>query len=246
MNSVTIGRSCTSKLDLLPPEIRLNIFELLYADLISELSDNLFGVFQIYDCLYDYTASHLVSRVGKTHLSDILHVSRGIHNEALRVLCDQSEFVVNLVGRDDSDDQERAAFRFSQGSKHLSFVRNLKVNVEPHSNSTADRFVGRISAFLDAIGHGAILRSLEIRISAGDSEKVSSRSMDRILGALQALRTNGRRIKVYLGDVTEGQLSNERFGLFLKSLAGAWSDMGRNHPELEPKHWEEEEDDDDL
>ncbi|KAK5629511.1 hypothetical protein RRF57_005226 [Xylaria bambusicola] len=106
-----------SILQVLPLELRLKIYEYFYADLISELSDNLFGVFTLYDLLYDYTPSFLESHVGKTGLTALLYTCKHVHDEAIQVLYSETEFVLNIMGDDDGDDEERADFRLPEGSQ---------------------------------------------------------------------------------------------------------------------------------
>lgn len=104
-------------LDVLPVELRLKIYEYLYVDLIDELSDYLFGVFGLYDSLYDYTRSSLESHVGKTGLTALLYTCKKVHDEALQVLCGEVEFILNIMGDHDSNDEERQEFRFSEDSR---------------------------------------------------------------------------------------------------------------------------------
>lgn len=106
-----------STLDVLPVELRLKIYEYVYADLIDELSDYLFGVFGLYDSLYDYTRSSLESHVGKTGLTALLYTCKQVHDEALQVLCGEAEFILNIMGDHDSNDEERQEFRFSEASR---------------------------------------------------------------------------------------------------------------------------------
>ncbi|KAI0976091.1 hypothetical protein F4678DRAFT_415823 [Xylaria arbuscula] len=228
----------TSILDALPLELRLKIYEHFFAGLISELSDNLFGVFSLYDYLYDYTQPSLESHVGKTGLTALLYTCKQIHNEAIRVLCNEAEFVLDIMGDDDGDDEERGDFRFSEGNRLLEFVKNLKVNFEPLSDETNDRFVNRIHRFLEMIDHGVNLRSLKIRIS---TPKLSDpRSLDQILLALSKLQTAGNRIEVYLGEVAEELFGAEPLRLFIRQINGI--NMGRGHHPLEPSHYDGEED----
>ena len=91
----------------LPAELRVKIYAHLFDDLIEELSDNLFAVLQLYDHIYDYTAPYLESHVGRTGLTPILRTCKTIHEEALTVLCQRAEFVVNVVGDDDTDDEQK-------------------------------------------------------------------------------------------------------------------------------------------
>ncbi|KAJ4391852.1 hypothetical protein N0V93_005472 [Gnomoniopsis smithogilvyi] len=227
----------------IPLELRIRIYEHLYIDLIAELSDNLFGVFSFYDHLYDYTSAYLNSHVGKTGLTTpLLYVCKQIYQEALSVLCEQAEFVVNIMGDDDSKDVERAGFRFSEGSRHLDFVRNLKINLQPALGATINdprqtRFVARIAKFLDLIQHGANLRSLEIYLSNSINEAAS---MEGTLTAIKTVRTTGNSIKVYVGDVSEDILSDEHLTLLLDAING--DNMGRGHPPLEPNYYLGEED----
>jgi hypothetical protein len=113
-------------LNVLPVELRLRIYEHLYADLINELSDNLYGVFSLYDFMYDYTSASLESHVGTTGLTTMLYTCKKVHDEALETLCNKAEFVVNVMGDDDSDDEERIDIRFSEASRRKS---NLKCSV---------------------------------------------------------------------------------------------------------------------
>ncbi|KAI1743898.1 hypothetical protein F4680DRAFT_407878 [Xylaria scruposa] len=228
-------------LDILPLELRLKIYEFVCADLISELSDNLFGVFSLYDSLYDYTRSSLESHVGKTGLTALLYTCRKVHDEALEVLCGQAEFVLNIMGDDDINDEERTEFRFSKGSRLLEFTKSLKVNLEPLSDATNARFVNRIHRCLEMINYGANIRSLKIRITSPNLK--NPESLNQILMALSELRTTGSRISVYLGEVTEELLSADSFGLFLNTINGV--NMGRGQHALEPNHYDGEDDDDD-
>ncbi|KAI1108935.1 hypothetical protein F5Y14DRAFT_456537 [Nemania sp. NC0429] len=200
-------------LDVLPVELRLKIYEYVYADLIDELSDHLFGVFVLYDSLYDYTRSSLESHVGKTGLTALLYTCKKVHDEALYILCGEAEFILNIMGDDDSDDGERQEFRFSEDSRLLAFAKNLRVNLEPLSDETNERFVNRIHRFLRLINNGANLRSLQIRISCpklGDPE-----SLNGILLALSDLRTMGNRITVYIGDMAEEVISDDHLDSFI-------------------------------
>ncbi|KAI0402707.1 hypothetical protein F4802DRAFT_574805 [Xylaria palmicola] len=223
-------------LKLLPVEIRVKIYELVFADLISELSDNLFGVFSLYDFFYDYTQPSLESHIGKTGLTTLLHTCKRIHDEALEVLCNQAEFVLNIMGDHDSDDEERADCRFSEDSRLLEFAKNLNVNIEPHSDDTNERFVGRIKRFLDIIDCGANLRSLTIRISGPSLE--NPQSLDDILLALSKLRTAGNPILICIGELTQEVLSSDRLDKFVDTVGGI--NMGRGHHVLEPTHYEGE------
>ncbi|KAI1751508.1 hypothetical protein F4782DRAFT_547680 [Xylaria castorea] len=227
--------------DVLPVELRLKIYELVYADLISELSDNLFGVFSIYDFLYDYTRSSLESHVGKTGLTALLYTCGKVHDEALEVLCGQAEFVLNIMGDDDINDEERAEFRFSEGSRLLEFTKSLKVNLEPLSDAMNGRFVNRIYRFLEMINYGANVRSLKIRITGPNLR--NPESLNKILMAISKLRTTGSRISVYLGEVTEELFSAESLDLFLNVINGV--NVGRGQDALEPSHYDGEEEDDD-
>ncbi|KAF2969574.1 hypothetical protein GQX73_g4014 [Xylaria multiplex] len=227
-------------LTVLPVELRLKIYEFLYDDLINELSDNLFGVFWLYDSLYDYTRSSLESHVGKTGLTTLLYTCKQVHNEALQILCNEAEFIVNIMGDDDGDDEERAEFRFSKNSRLLEFAKNLKVNLEPLSDETNERFVKRIRRFLEAINHGMNLRSLKIRISGPKLE--NPQSLSYIFLALSTLKTAGNLIEVYLGEVTEDVLGPNRLGTFIGTINGV--DKGGGHHVLEPSHYDDEEDGD--
>ncbi|KAI0486764.1 hypothetical protein F4859DRAFT_466825 [Xylaria cf. heliscus] len=227
--------------DVLPVELRLKIYELVYADLINELSDNLFGVFSLYDFIYDYTRSSLESHIGKTGLTDLLYTCKKVHDEALEILCGHAEFVLNIMGDDDGNDEERADFRFSKDSRFLEFAKSLKVNIEPLSDSTNERFLSRIHRFLEMINYGANVRSLSIRINGPNLN--NPESLNQVLLALSKLQITGNRIEVYLGEVTEELLSTENLDLFLKTIHGV--NMGRGHHPLEPSHYEGEEDDDD-
>ncbi|GAW21695.1 hypothetical protein ANO14919_112190 [Xylariales sp. No.14919] len=221
-------------LNMLPLEIRLRIYEFFYADLISELSDKLFGVFSLYDFLYDYTRSSLESHVGKTSLTTLLYTCKQVHNEALQALCKEAEFVLNIMGDDDSDDEERAELRFSKDSRLLKFAKNLKVNLEPLSDGTNERLVNRIHRFLEAIDHGVNLRSLKIRISSPNL--ANPQSLEHILLALSTLKTGGNRIEVYLGEVAEEMLGAQRLDLFIDTIHGV--SMGRGHHAFEPSHYD--------
>ncbi|KAI0540860.1 hypothetical protein GGR58DRAFT_90672 [Xylaria digitata] len=223
-------------LDVLPVELRLKVYEFLYGDLINELSDNLFGVFSLYDSLYDYTRSSLESHVGKTGLTPLLYTCKQVHNEALQVLCNEAEFVVNIMGDDDGDDEERAEFRFSKDSQLLAFAKNLKVNLEPLSDETNERFVKRIRCFLEAINHGVNLRSLKIRISGPKLE--NPQSLSHILLALSTLKTAGNPIEVYLGEVTGDVLGPNHINTFIDTINGV--NKGGGHHALEPSHYDDE------
>lgn len=251
----------------IPAELRLKIFRYLFTDLIDELSDNLFAVFQIYDHMYDYTGSYLESHVGRTGLTPILYTCKQIHDEALPILCELSEFVVNLGGDDDSDDEERISVRLSQLTQHLRFARNLKLNLLPKDDVTNERFLRRLDGFLDAIHHGENLRSLKILINVdwhiGSFNSISRESLDLVLAKLEALKTQGHCITIYLGKVSEEQISNERLTILLDTIGGYVSDknlpfieggimqgteltfnrnsMGRDHPDLAPSYWDDDE-----
>lgn len=220
-SSHALARSTPTLLGI-PLELRIRIYEHIYADLIAELSDNLFAVFGFYDHLYDYTSAYLDSHVGKTGLTTpLLYVCKQMYQEALSVLCEQAEFVVNIMGHDDSKDVERAEVRFSEGSRHLDFVRNLKVNLQPALGSTTSdprqtRFVARIAKFLDLIQHGVNLRSLQVHLSSS----IGAAPMEGILTAVETVKTRGNSIKVYVGDVSEDILSDERLTLLLDAING--------------------------
>ncbi|KAH9885701.1 hypothetical protein F4778DRAFT_798899 [Xylariomycetidae sp. FL2044] len=217
-SDLEIARSDDNTLNKLPPELRFKIYEHLYADLIEELSDNLFAVFSLYEYLYNYTAHHLESHVGKTGLTGLLYTCKQIHNEALEALCNETEFVLDLLGYDDGLDEERSKIRFSDNGRILSFVKKLKLNVEPHRDETTDRFVSRIRSFLAAINHGAQLRSLKIRIKPGRS--TDPVSFDKILSALGTIRTAGRPAVVSMGEVSEQLISPERWLAFVEQTNG--------------------------
>ncbi|KAI1421400.1 hypothetical protein F5Y12DRAFT_767890 [Xylaria sp. FL1777] len=230
------GSPGSGLLGILPLELRLQIYEHFYADLISELSDNLFGVFSLYEFLYDYTQPSLESHVGKTGLTPLLCTCKQIRNEAIQVLCNEAEFVLNIMGDDDGNDEERADFRFSEGNRLLECAKNLKVNLEPLSDETNERFVNRIQRFLEVIDHGVNLRSLKIRISG--LQLRDPRSLDQILSALSTLQTAGNSIEVYLGEVADEVLSADRLDLFVDTINGI--NMGRGCHPLEPDHYDGE------
>jgi len=211
-----------SKLGLLSPriplELRLEIYDRLLEDLIDELSDNLFAVYQFYDHVYDYTASYLESHVGKTGLTNFLLTNRQIYAEALPRLCDHAEFVVTVLGGEDERDEERANFRFARGIRHLDLARKMKVNFAPAASGLG-MFLSRVRQFLQMIQNGENLRCLEVIIDPPTD--LDSQSLDQILTQLEVLRiVDGRPIHVYLREVTEEQLSNERFARFLDAING--------------------------
>ncbi|KAI1267311.1 hypothetical protein F5Y18DRAFT_379841 [Xylariaceae sp. FL1019] len=228
-------------LEILPAEVRIKIYECIFDDLIEELSDNLFGVFYLYDSLYDYTGSHHQSHVGKSGLSLPLFTCKQMHDEAFKVLCEKAEFVVNLMGDDDEEDKERVDVRLPPDTQILRYASHLKVNVEPEFDKTIDRFVARIERFLSMINDGTSLRSLTIRIESG--KLASPESMEKILEALTKLRKTRKNFQVCLGDVPEELLSAERFGELLTTLKA--TSNGRRQPALEPNHYEYEDDEDD-
>ncbi|KAH8894164.1 hypothetical protein GQ53DRAFT_90097 [Thozetella sp. PMI_491] len=202
----------------LPTELRLKIFAELYDALIEELPDNLFGVFQLYDSMYDYTASHLEAHVGKTELTPVLSTCRQIHQEALTVLSEKATFLVNIMGDDDFDDKERASMRFSDGNRRLAFATDLRVNLLPTDEATMDRFMDRMNSFLNAIGHGTRLRSLEVFLQAqaqGGEASVSAASICRILEALASVKILSARVVVQLGEVDPEHVSDEQVALLL-------------------------------
>lgn len=212
----------------IPLEIRLKIYQHIYTDLIAELSDNLFGVFIFYDHLYDYTSANLESHVGKTGLTTpLLYVCKQMYQEALTVLYEQAEFVVSIMGHEDIKDNERAGVCFSDdgsgstSSRHLDFVRHLKINLEPVADPAQDepeqtRFVERITKFLNLIHHGANLRSLEIHIPTS----IGPGSVDGVLTALETIRLAGNSVKIYLDSISEEVLSEERLSLLLDAING--------------------------
>ncbi|KAI1330348.1 hypothetical protein F5Y16DRAFT_362865 [Xylariaceae sp. FL0255] len=228
-------------LEKLPLELRIKIYEYVYADLIEDLSDNLFGVFSMYDYLYDYTVSHLESHVGKTGLTALLSTCKEFHGEALETLCNDAELVLDLLGDDDNLDEERANIRFSEDNKMLTFAKNLKLNVEPDWDRTTNRFVSRIHRFLGVIDHGARLRSLKIRIAPGKSS--NPKSFDKILSALGGMRTAGNAVEVSLGEVPEWLISPTRLEMFLEQVNGI--NKGRGRQALQPKRYEDGDDSDD-
>ncbi|KAI0008126.1 hypothetical protein F4779DRAFT_462957 [Xylariaceae sp. FL0662B] len=211
----------------IPLELRIKIFEHLFADLIEELSDNLFAAFQVYDNAYNYTASYMESHVGRTGLTPILYTCKQIHAEALSILCEQADIVVNVLGGDDDpNDQERAAVRFPEGSRYLGFARNLKVNFL--FDQPADQYIRRLSRFLDVIQNGGNLRSLKIFIDV--SSTIDRSAADHIMNTLGALKMPGKSVKVYLGQVDEAVLSDEQLTLLLDSIDGHKMRRGHNQP----------------
>ncbi|KAI0166624.1 hypothetical protein GGR57DRAFT_447328 [Xylariaceae sp. FL1272] len=228
-------------LDILPAEVRIKIYECVFDDLIEELSDNLFGVFYLYDNLYDYTGSHHQSHVGKSGLSLPLFTCKQMHDEAFKVLCEKAEFVVNLMGDGDEEDKERVDVRFPPGTQILRYASHLKVNVEPEFDKTINRFVTRIERFLSMVNNGVNLRSLIIRIESGKLQ--NSESMEKILGVLMKLQKTRKKFEVCLGDVPERLLSEQRFSEFLAALKATGN--GRRQPALEPNHYEYEDEEDD-
>lgn len=206
----------------LPLELRIKIYQHIYTDLIAELSDNLFGVFIFYDNLYDYTSANLESHVGKTGLTTpLLYVCKQMYEEALSVLCEQAEFVVTIMGHEDDKDNERAGVCFSRGSRHLDFVRHLKINLQPIADPANDepeqpRFVARIARFLELIQHGANLVSLKIHIPTS----IGPGSVEGVLTALETIRTTGNSPKIYLDSISEEILSDERLTLLLDAING--------------------------
>jgi hypothetical protein len=203
----------------IPMEVRFRILGLFFDDLVEELSDNLFAVFQIYDHMYDYTASEMESHVGKTGLTAVLRVNKQLYGEALSVLCERAEFVISVVGDYDDEDEEREDVRFSQNSRHLQFAKHLKINFFPVDDATNERFLSRVHSLLESIQYGANLRTLEIMFSQ-PSGQLSSFSMDHILTTLETLRTKGNSIKVYLGNLSEECLCDKRLSVFLSPIKG--------------------------
>lgn len=224
-------------LDVLPIELRLKIYDYFYADAISELSDNLFGVFWLYDSLYDYTSSYLESHVGKTGLTALLSTCKNIHGEALEALCNEAEIILNIMGDNDSNDEEREKVRFSKGNRLLEFAKNLKVNMEPLSDETNERFIGRLRRFSELINQGVNLRSLKIRMTTWNLS--NPQSFEDILSALSTLRTAGNPIEVYLGEMDEDMLNKDSLNSFLSKINGIY--MGHGHNTLEPHHYDGEE-----
>ncbi|KAK3374821.1 hypothetical protein B0H63DRAFT_549100 [Podospora didyma] len=221
------------------------IYEELFRDLIDELSDSLFAAFTIYDNIYDYTASHMESHVGKTGLTPILRTCKQVHNEALSLLCEKAEFVVTIMDDEDLQDKERSPIRFSAGSHHLGFARNLKVNFSlGRQASNCDHFRDRILRFLEMIDYGKNLPSLSIVLFDFLPPCFDAEEVDKILCCLGTLKTKGRSINVYLGNVNEVQLSDERYTLFLDAIDG--NNMGRDHHALLPTHYESEVDDSEI
>ncbi|KAI0460555.1 hypothetical protein F5B21DRAFT_519285 [Xylaria acuta] len=212
--------------DILPVELCLKVYEFVYADLTSELSDNLFGV-SLYDFLYDYTRPSLESHVGKTGLTALLYTCKKVHDEALEILCRHAEFVLNIMGDDDNDYAEQK----SSGSPNaadviLEFVKSFKVNLEPLSDASNGRFVNRIHRFLEMINYGANVRSLKIRITG--PSLTNPESLNQIIRALSKLHTPGNRVGVYLGEVTEELLSADSLDLFLNTINGHYDDEEDN------------------
>ena len=218
--SIATARMQDPSLLGLPTELRLKIYSYLFDDLIEELSDNLFGVFWMYDHMYDYTSAHMYSHVGKTGLTPILRTCKQIYPEALSVLCEKGNFLVNILGEEDSLDEERSPKRFSDGSRHLALAKHLRVNFIPWSDESTDRFVGRIIKFLEVIQCGADLWSLEIRFDKDIAQVVGAESWDRILTVLSALKLQVAVPNVYVGEISEEDLSDEKLALFMDSIGG--------------------------
>ncbi|KAK5629512.1 hypothetical protein RRF57_005227 [Xylaria bambusicola] len=99
----------------------------------------------------------------------------------------------------------------------LKFAKNLKLNLEPLSNETNERFVSRVQRFLEVIDYGASLHSLKIRVSG---PTLSAQSLGRILSALSALHTTRYRTEVYIGEVSEEALNEERLAHFIDAIDG--------------------------
>jgi hypothetical protein len=100
----------------------------------------------------------------------------------------------------------------------LEFARNLKVNLEPLSDETNGRFMGRLQVFLERINGGVNLRSLRIRIN-GPNLKIPE-SLNNILSVLANLQTAGRSIEVCIGEVSEDVLSINQLEAFTDSING--------------------------
>lgn len=100
----------------------------------------------------------------------------------------------------------------------LEFAKNLRVNLEPLSDETNERFLNRIHRFLALINYGVNLRSLQIRISG--PELWEPESLNQILSALSDLQTIGNPIAVYIGDVAEEVINDDHLNFFLFKING--------------------------
>lgn len=100
----------------------------------------------------------------------------------------------------------------------MEFAKNLRVNLEPLSDETNERFVNRIHRFLGLINNGVNLRSLQIRISSPKLE--DQESLNQILFALSDIRTIGNRIEVYFGDVADEVINDDSLKSFINKING--------------------------
>ncbi|KAI1082102.1 hypothetical protein F5B20DRAFT_47305 [Whalleya microplaca] len=215
----------------IPVKLRLKIFETLFTDLIEDLPDNLFAVFEIYDCIYDHTANY-VGRDGRrcrSGLTPILSTCKQIHTEALPVLFEHAEIVVSVTC---ANNQRRGDIRFPGSCRYFGYARHLKVNflfdqpgIDWHPDRALDDYVRLLNKFLGVIENGRNLRSLQIYIDIdGETGRPSTDELvreatDVILNTLAALRLPGKSIQVYNG-MSEFLLSEERLSLLLDAIKG--------------------------
>ncbi|KAI0392930.1 hypothetical protein F5Y17DRAFT_332542 [Xylariaceae sp. FL0594] len=239
----------------LPTEIRLEIYRILYADLIRNLRDSLFGLFWLCDgYLYDHTKSHLAKRsiypeskypFRKTGLTALLHTCKEVHGEAALVLYQQAEIYIRICWEDVANiDTDGGGFiRLTNNCRLLRHARNVRINIAPLS-TLDESFLKRVRLLVECVNYGANIYSLKIRISVtGLKESRRSKGMMAILVCLSSLRTT-RAIEIFLDCVPRNLLSDELLELFLNTVKGTLMGRGDFKP-LAPLHFCGEEEDSD-
>lgn len=159
--------------------------------------------------------------IHKTGMTSLLLLNRRIYEEALDVLCGQTEFVVTVDGG--GDPENGAAVRFGGGCPHISFARRMKVNVHVGSNETTDRIIRRLGTLLAAISARGRLRSFQLFF--GGTSACDQMSMDHVMKLLEGhlgepLRQRRCSVKVYLGNVSHYLISDDRISAFANAFQG--------------------------
>lgn len=158
--------------------------------------------------------------IHKTSMTSLLLLNRRIYEEALEVLCGQTEFVVTVDGG--SGPKNGAAVRFGGGCPHISFARRMKVNVHVSSNKTTNRIIRRLDTLLAAVPARG-LRSLHLFL--GGTSRCDQMSMDRIMKFLERhlgepLKPRRCSVKIHLGDVSHDLISDVRLSALANALQG--------------------------
>ncbi|KAJ4419664.1 hypothetical protein N0V82_004859 [Gnomoniopsis sp. IMI 355080] len=180
----------------------------------------------------------------RSSVTSILLVNRTIYFEAISVLYEHAEIVINLRNGSDflekhNNPESEPFYPRFEGVKltPLSFVRILKLNIwlDGMESSNSPKIIQRLDFLMDALGNCSSVESLEIFIDGGGTD--DRRQVSKVVEVLKTRlllrpKKNLHSALISLGKVSAQDYSPEQFDLFLKAIHG--EDMGRFQKALEP------------